>query len=129
MGWRLGHIACLPDRKWQNPDNVYAPSVMRLMAKVEHVVHPEYENSLTADRASRPTRVEVRARGQVFATERSYPRGSGQPGSNSYIELIEKFRVNAKGVISDVQANELVDLLMRLETIDDVGKVMQLTSR
>lgn len=128
-GLALGAHQFVRGPEWQKPERVYDPSVMRLMEKVEHVIHPDYADSLTKDRASRPTRVEVRARGQVFVAERSHPKGSGAPGSDSYMttaELVEKFRVNAEAVLPKDRARQLADRLLGLADADDVSDVVKL---
>ncbi len=128
-GLALGAHQFVRGPEWQKPERVYDPSVMRLMEKVEHVIHPDYADSLTKDRASRPTRVEVRARGQVFVAERSHPKGSGAPGSDSYMttaELVEKFRVNAEAVLAEGRARQLADRLLGLADADDVSDVVKL---
>lgn len=114
---------------WQNPDNVYAPSVMALMDKVEHVIHPDYVKSLTGDAHARPTRVEVRARGRIFAEERSHPRGtsrSDDSGHFSTSELEKKFLVNARYALPDDQALALAEQIRTLNRLDDVNKLTAL---
>lgn len=131
-GLALGAHGFTPGPDWQSAENVYDPSVMALMEKVEHVVHPDYEKALTADGSARPTRVEVRARGEVFVAERSHPKGSGAPGSATYMttpELVGKFADNSDGIITRGRASELSELILNLPEIDDVSRVMKLTGK
>lgn len=128
-GMALGAHRITPGPQWQASETVYSPSVMRLMEKVEQVVHPDYVRSLSSDGASRPTRVEVRARGQVFSAERSHPKGSGRPGSDTYMttpELVAKFHVNAQSLLTEAQTDELVSRLLDLCDVDDVAALMRL---
>ena len=73
------HARAGGQRAWQSPEVVFDPSVLALMEKIHFEVHPDYETQLTGNAASRPTRIQVRARGQTFVAERRYPRGSPSP--------------------------------------------------
>jgi len=125
-GLALGAFGLKPGPEWQDPKNVYSPPILALMDKVEHVVHPDYVKSLTGDAAARPTRVEVKARGQVFAEERTHPKGSSRNDSPFFIstpELIDKFLANAAYVIPEDQAHALVEQICGLATLDNVNKL------
>lgn len=115
-------------KAWQDPAWVFKPSVMELMDRVEHVVHPDYVKLLTSNAASRPARIEVVARGQTFVGEKRYPKGAPSPDPDSYMtddELIGKFRHNAEGVLSDAGAERVADLVMHLHALDDVGELVR----
>ncbi len=123
-GLALGAHDFVPGPDWQDPEKVYAPSVMRLMERTEHVVHPDYVKQLTGDADARPTRVEVRARSKTFVAERTHPRGTSRPGSPEYFttpELIDKFMINASYVVPEKQAAELVDQVRNLASLKDVN--------
>lgn len=125
-GLALGAHVMTPGPDWQSPEQVYSPSVMRLMEKVEYATHPDYIKSLGGDSDARPTRVEVRARGQVFVEERSHPRGTSRPGSPEHFttpEVIDKFLVNASYVLPDAQALALVEAVRNLGELDDVNRM------
>jgi 2-methylcitrate dehydratase PrpD len=97
------------------------------MDKIEHEVHPDYVQLLTTQGASRPARLEIRARGQVFAGERRYPKGSPspEPGSRmSDAELIEKFERNAEGAISNAARAEVIDMVMNIEDHRNIHALM-----
>lgn len=118
-------------RAWQDPAFVFRPSVLALMEKVTHEVHPDYVKLLTSHGSSRPARVEVRARGTTFTGEKRYPKGSPSPDPSTAMtndELIAKFHDNAQGKIEARQAESLVEAVLALESVDDVGAVMRLTS-
>jgi 2-methylcitrate dehydratase PrpD len=121
-----------PGPRWQDPEMVFSPSVMGLMEKVSTEVHPDYVAQLTNNAASRPARVEVRARDTVFVGERDYPKGSPSPDPSSYMttdELIEKFRRNAEDVISTDAIDSVIDSVVNLETVSDIGTVMNQLAR
>lgn len=118
-------------RAWQDPARVFDPSVLALMDKVSHAVHPDYVRLLTSHGASRPARVELRARGTIFTGERRYPKGSPSPDPDTAMtdaELVAKFHANAQGLLSRGRADALVDAVFGLETLDDVGLLMALTA-
>jgi 2-methylcitrate dehydratase PrpD len=120
-----------PGRAWMDSDLIFGRSVMDLMAKVETQVHPDYVKLLTssANSASRPARVELRARGQDFVQEKRYPKGSPSPEAGTFMtneELIRKFRNNAEGVLSTANADALVDAVMGMDKLANIARVMQL---
>ncbi len=115
-------------KAWQDPENVFSPSVMALMDRVTHEVHPDYVKQLTANNGARPSRVEVRARGRTFVAERLYPKGSPSPDPATRMtneEIIAKFRHNADGVLSDRDINSTVNAVMELDGVSDFSAVMQ----
>lgn len=116
-------------RAWQDPALVFSDSVMKLMDKVTTEVHPDYVKLLAANAASRPAWVEVRARGQAFVGEKRYPKGSPSPDPDTYMsneELALKFRQNADGVLRPANISALIDAVMNLERLADVGVIMRL---
>lgn len=78
-GLSVGAHRIPPGKEWQSPEVVFNPSVLALMDKVSFEIHPDYENLLVGNAASRPARIEVRARGQSFVGEKRYPKGSLSP--------------------------------------------------
>lgn len=121
-----------PGKAWMDPKLVFGESVLRLMDKVTHEVHPDYVKLLVANGASRPAKVELRARGQVFVGEKRYPKGSPSPESGTCMsdeELVAKFRHNADGVLKPAAVETLVHVVMDLESVPDVSAVMALASQ
>jgi 2-methylcitrate dehydratase PrpD len=130
-GLALGAHRIPPGKAWQQPEAVFDPSVLALMKKVECVEHPDYARLVAADPASRPTRIEVRARGKTFAGEASYPKGSPSPDPTTRMtnaELSAKFVRNAEGVLSENQTKQLLDRLWNLEQVDNFRSVAPLLS-
>jgi 2-methylcitrate dehydratase PrpD len=116
-----------PGRAWQHPDVVFSPSVLRLMERCTFAPHPEFVSAINAHPASRPSRIELVARGQVFRADRTFPKGSPSPDPETRMtneELAAKFHVNAEGVISRSQADAVINDVLELEKIDDLGSVM-----
>ncbi|MPM35366.1 hypothetical protein SDC9_81957 [bioreactor metagenome] len=126
-GLSLGAHRIPPGKSWQSEEVVFNPSILSLMDKVTFDVHPDYEKLLTGNAASRPARIEIKARGQVFVGEARYPRGSPSPDPSTTLstdELIDKYRDNAQGVISASQIDASLRLLTQLESVDDFSEVM-----
>lgn len=97
------------------------------MDKVTFEPHPDWASSISAHPASRPSRVEVTARGTTFTAERDFPKGSPSPDPATTMttaELVTKFRANATGIIPDADVEELVDSVLDLEAVEDIGALM-----
>ncbi|HSV82115.1 MAG TPA: MmgE/PrpD family protein [Ramlibacter sp.] len=118
-----------PGKAWQDPAVVYSESVMRLMDRVTTHADPSYVKLLEEDPASRPARVEIRARGQLFAKERRYPKGSPSPDASSFMtdaELAQKFSHNCEGVLSRASIDRIVNEVMNLERVENVATIARL---
>lgn len=118
-----------PGKEWQDPALVYSPSVMEMMDKVSHEAHPDYAKEILKHPSARATRVEIRARGQVFEGEGLYPKGSPSPDPESRMtteELVAKFLHNGREVMSSVALEDAVDAIMNLEKQADSARVMSI---
>lgn len=120
-------------KHWQDPKIVFDPKILSLMSRITWDPNPAFFTAYDANQASRPSRVEIAARGQTFAGEKLYPKGSPSPDPESFMttpEIIEKFRENADGVISASQADEVIDNVLGMEKLSDIGTLMaSLTSK
>ncbi len=127
-GIAVGAHRPVPGRAWQDPELVFGESVMQLMEKVSHEVHPDYVKLLNGHGASRPAKVEITARGQVFVGEQRYPKGVRSPDPDSYMtdsEVAAKFARNAEGILSSERTRQLIEAIMSLEAENDIGAIMQ----
>jgi 2-methylcitrate dehydratase PrpD len=116
-----------PGKAWQDPDLVFSRSVLDLMDKTTTAVHPDYAEMVSSDPASRPSRIEVTARGTSFVAERSYPKGSPSPDPNTLMttdELVAKFRHNAEGIVPADKVDGVVEAILDLDTVSNVGTIM-----
>ncbi|MFT3976867.1 MAG: MmgE/PrpD family protein [Sphingomonas bacterium] len=130
-GIAVGAHRVQPGRGWMDPDLIFGPSVMGLMDKVTHEVHPDYVKLLSGNAASRPARLEIQARSRTFAGERRYPKGSKSPDPESFMtdeQLIAKFLRNADGILPRANAERIVELTMDMANVADVGEIMRLTA-
>ena len=119
-------------RQWQDPAVVFNPSIMALMHKVQLQTHPSYFQSISADITSRPSRVEIKARGQLFAAEKHFPKGSPSADPQTYMtteELVRKFRTFVEGILPTSAIDTVVDNVLHLEQVDDFGAIMRLLVR
>lgn len=126
-GIALGAHRIKPGKAWMDPTLVFGDSVLRLMDKVTHEVHPDYVKLLTSQGASRPAKLELRARGQLFVGEKRYPKGSPSPDPSTTMtdaELVAKFRHNADGVLTPSQADQVIEMTMHLDQVEDVGQLV-----
>lgn len=117
-----------PGPKWQDPAVVFDPSVMNLMNKVSLEVHPASVQALAENPSSRPSRVEIRARGQTFAGEKRFPKGTPSPDPESFMtteELVLKFRSFVDGIIPAASIDSVVDQVLNLEQVTDFGAIMR----
>jgi hypothetical protein len=86
---------------------------------------------LTGNSASRPAKLELRARGQVFTGEKRYPKGSPSPDPATRMtteEVVAKFRHNATGVLTEAATDRVVDAVLNLESVTDVATLLPLTA-
>lgn len=130
-GIAVGAHRIPPGPRWMDPALVFGASVMGLMEKVTHEVHPDYVKLLTGNAASRPARIEITARGQVFSGERRYPKGSRSPDPASVMtdaELVAKFLRNVEGALPHQSAEDIVEQAMNLANVRDFSAIMRLTS-
>lgn len=128
-GLAVGAHRISPGKAWQSPETVFNPSVLELMHKVECIEHPDYAQALTGNAASRPTRIEVRARGRTFVGEAQYPRGSPTPDPTTRLtndELSAKFVRNAEGVLAARTIDRVIDQLWGIEKVERMDAVMSL---
>jgi 2-methylcitrate dehydratase PrpD len=131
-GLAMGAHRLTPGKDWQDPKNVFSPSVLALMKKVTYDVHPDYVKALDTHGLARPTKVEVRARGQTFIAEKLYPKGSPSPDSGTLMtndELVQKFRHNASSVLSPGAIDSVVNAVLEVETVSNFATVMRQVAR
>lgn len=116
-----------PGPKWQDPQVVFDPSVMQLMEKVKLEVHPDSANAHARNPSSRPSRVEIKARGQVFAGNRMFPKGTPSPDGATFMttdELVAKFRSYVDGLVPAATVDNIIDSVLHLEQVADFATVM-----
>lgn len=117
-----------PGPRWQDPKVVFDPAVMKLMEQVRLEVHPDSAKAHGQDPSSRPSRVDVRARGQTFTGERMYPKGTPSPEVGSFMttnELAAKFRGFVVDLLPVATVDNIIETVLNLENIPDFGMVMR----
>ncbi|HSV79421.1 MAG TPA: MmgE/PrpD family protein [Ramlibacter sp.] len=117
-----------PGPKWQDSKVVFDPSVMNLMEKVKLQVHPDSASAHAQNPSSRPSRVEIRARGQTFTGDQLFPKGTPSPDPASFMsteELVRKFRSYVDGLVPAATIDSVTDSVLNLEKVSDFAAVMR----
>lgn len=130
-GLAVGAHRVPPGPKWHDPELIYSESVLGLMDRTTHEVHPDYVEMLSGNAASRPARIEISARGETFVGERRYPKGSKSPEPETTMtndELVAKFRRNADGILPESNLDRIVDAVLNLESVGDISSIMKQTA-
>ncbi|MEW1808695.1 MmgE/PrpD family protein [Pseudarthrobacter sp. NPDC080039] len=128
-GLSVGAHRIAPGAAWQDPALYRGESVLKLMEKVDYQPHPDYVEEIKKNPSARPSRIEIDARGATFVAERMFPKGVASPDPTTFMtndELVEKFHVNAEGVIPRSAADQVVEAVLGLELEDDFSRVMHL---
>ena len=131
-GLALGAHRIPPGKAWQSPEVVFNPSVLALVPKVNYEVHPDYASRLAANPASRPARIQVRARGQVFDGETLFPKGSPSPDPQTRMtndEISQKYIRNAQGVLAPEAIEQSLEAMWSLDRFDNIDGLMSLLTR
>ncbi|MEU6646320.1 MmgE/PrpD family protein [Saccharomonospora sp. NPDC046836] len=126
-GLAVGAHRIEPSTAWLDPDLVFSESVLSLMKRVEFAPHPDYARIVAQSPGSRPSRIEVHARGRVFRGDGLVPKGtpSDDPVTRMTTdELVDKFFRNARGVLTDDDAVGVANSILNLESVDDVSAVL-----
>ena len=120
-----------PGPTWQDMSTIMNPSILDMMDKVSFDIHPDYAEELTKNPAARPSRIEIKARGNVFTEERLYPKGSPSPEAGTYTtmdELAHKYRINAERILPSNKIEPSVKAILGLEEMKDIHELMRLVS-
>jgi 2-methylcitrate dehydratase PrpD len=123
--------------KWQWRETLENPEIRRFMNRVEQAVYPRCEEMRHQDLVvdgrrnlkHRPARVEVHARGRIFADAVDYANWipNDVPETRASDEgLAAKFQAGAEGVLSKRDADAAVDCIMHLEDLGDCSKLAAL---
>ena len=127
--WAVMAYGIKPGAAWQCNETLQNPDIHQFMDRISTQPHPEYAVALREDQHARISRVKVYARGRVFGEERKFIRGNPSPDPSTFItdaELINKFRDNALPIMSPEQIEEAIDLLLNLETVEDMSAVAEI---
>jgi 2-methylcitrate dehydratase PrpD len=114
-----------PGPEWHDDESLRSKKYLAFMEKVQIEAHPDFEQMLTKEPQSRIGKVEIFARGETFAEERKYRKGSPATSETrmSDNELADKFRHCASRVLSPERSDQVITAIMDLETIGDVAKL------
>ncbi len=113
---------------WYGQHTMRNPEILGFMKKVKSGPHPGYAAAIRKDPTSTLSEVRIMARGKVFSEERTHHKGSPalETTRMSDSDLMAKFRTNASGILSSDRIDRSIELIMGLETVDDVSALMDL---
>jgi 2-methylcitrate dehydratase PrpD len=112
--------------EWQDLDLVRRPEILEFAKKVSFQEHPGFMKKLREAPGSHLGKVEVVARGNKYTEERVYSRGTyGTDLQMSEEELVEKFRHNASGILTQGKINGAVKALLELEKVENIVDLMK----
>jgi len=98
------------------------PRLLTLMQKIRVTEQEEFKGWYPQ---AMPTRVTVRTAGKEYVKQIDFPLGHPRnPMSDREVE--EKFRSLAAGKLDHARAGRVIDLVWKLETLDDIGVLMSL---
>jgi 2-methylcitrate dehydratase PrpD len=106
------------------PEAIKDPLVYDLSEKITWSIDEEFE---AAYPKRYPARVTVKTKdGKAWVGEVAYPKGDPEyPATKE--EVVEKFRANAANTVGSVKANRIIELVDRVEVLDDIRELMDCT--
>lgn len=120
--------------KWQLPEIYKREDVRAAMDKIESFENPNYFRVfLSTPKAKErpmgsgsPTVVQVYAKGQIFSKEGNFAKGRSLPKECRFTddEVKEKFLVTAGTKLSDSRVREIIDMVERIEDLDNMRNLM-----
>lgn len=125
-------LACAAHRikigaDWQDFDTIRNPNIQAFMKKVTMLVDPRSIEAKIKNRRNWFARVEVAARGEIYAEEAMYAKGSSFTEMRATDEeLAEKFRRNAAKSLTQGKIDRAVQSLFDLEKVADVSALTRL---
>lgn len=113
--------------EWQAKTTRENTDILRFMDKVKHGAHPEYDQVMLQEPGSNLARVEVRARGKVFAEERKWMKGSPAKTETrmSDRELQAKFRDCAARTLPPGRVSQVESLILELDKLMRISGLME----
>lgn len=117
-----------PGVQWQDWSTLHNEKLIKFMDKITFEPHPGSAEALKADPLARISRVDVKARGQVFSVEKRYIKGTHTSDPNTQFtdeELMIKFKECAGILLSGKKVDAAYDSLFELEKVDNINFVIE----
>ena len=116
--------------EWADPDTMKNPAILGFMNKVSFHSDADFTKKAASARIEdprvRPARVEVTARGQVFASEIKFRRGDTFSELGwTWGDAVEKFRHNVERILTRDKGEQAIESLLNLEQIDQVSQLIR----
>ena len=113
-------------REWQDFDTIRDKNILEFMKKVKFQVHPGVADAKRKDPRSWLAKVEVAAKGKIFTEERMYAKGTnGTDFKATDEELVEKFRGNASGLLTQDKIDRVIKSLLALEQVENISEIAE----
>jgi 2-methylcitrate dehydratase PrpD len=107
--------------QWQDPNTFRNPEIVEFMNKISFDTYSNYYTM-----ASQPV-VEVMAKGKGSNERKVYSKGFVFPGTAGMNdeELVQKFRRNASGILSQRDTDRAIRTILELEELRDVSQLLK----
>ena len=116
--------------EWVDPDTMKNPAILKFIEKItSQAPQPgqaaQPNRGTENDPKARPARVEIVARGKTFANEIKYRRGDTFTDvAWTEKEIVNKFKHNAERILTKSKIERAVNILTKLEKLDNVSNLM-----
>ena len=135
-------LACMvygltPGPEWVKEETLTSQKIAEMTRKITHGEHPDALRMSAAWSghpgkifSQPPTSIEVISRkGRCNADSVDIPGDSWNPRAKmADEEIVTKFRNNASYVLKDTQIDNIIELVVNLDKIEDIGELAKLTS-
>lgn len=130
----LAHVIAAAAHKlrntdWQKKQLIHDPKMVAFRKKVSYTTHPEQEfgKAILDNPTARRAIVEVRARGTSFRLETGYAKGAYAPDAFRWsdADVANKFRENARTLLSADNADRLAALIWEIDRVGDLSSALK----
>lgn len=130
----LSALQIKPGPKWMDGDLLKNETLKNLARKVVLEVNPgiaqKIKETLPLPTVDIPTTVEIRAGGRKYTAETRYAKGDGFSREKRMTdeEVMEKFKENTSGVLQGKKMERMIEKVLALDKLKDVGEVFSFKS-
>lgn len=126
----LAVLGYAPGPQWQSRRLLTDPQVHKFMGKVKMDVDPDFGAKKAADPQSFYSKVEIKARGEVFSAETWHASGESRTEAQlSDEELAKRFRMMAEAMITGEKIERAIEAVWKLDEAASLSDLMKLVSR
>jgi len=126
----LAVLGYAPGPQWQSRRLLTDPQVHRFMDKVKMHVDPDFGKKTQADPLSFYSKVEIKARGEVFTEETWHVSGASHTEAQlSDEDMVNHFRMMGEAMITEDKIEQAIETIWNLDQEPSLEKLMKLISR